>query len=618
MRFVITTLRIVTLSLQLLGSNVSEHPRLKSLNISHLPTVSEALTFDAIEMLANVLDHLKPVQNESINCEDGTQWENGESFMNFILSSSYTGLTGQINFGSDRYRNTFELFIYKLKPGGMMQIGTWSTSNGLKYTEQPSYEETVVDDWRSKPLVVATSLTEPYAMERPSVSALQGNDRYQGFAIDLIEEISKILNFKYIIVIGNQGTGTQRSGRWTGLIGDILSERADLIVTDATVTFERLHVVEFTHPIMHTGITILFQKPMATPPKLFYFARPFSAGIWVAIVVAFVTVSISLFIVGRICNSEWQKLNVTSNYSISQLTFPNTVWFVAGSLLRQNTRVKIRSIPGRIIAAAWWFLCAVVIAMYIASLILYREENFNMLFSDVESLVKNAQEHGIKYGAKKDGATMNFFGSSTDPLYQEIYQHMTENDEEMVSTIEDGVQMALNDRYAFFGEETTIDYITQRNCLLTKYGGLINQNSFGIAMRPGSPYLTAFNTAILRIISMGKLEELKRKWWRHGNCDVQSEEPEEVSPLHIYNILGLIYTVLFGVALAVVSAVVELLIHVHKKSKKLKVGFFKILKLEVKQCFQGNTKPVIDRNLITKPVPENEDNGTTSEVIELS
>nr|AUF73074.1 ionotropic receptor [Anoplophora chinensis] len=567
-------------------------------------------------MLANALKSLKPVENESVNCEDGTQWEHGESVVKQIISSSYTGLTGPINFGSDRYRNTFTLFINELKPHDMVEIGTWNTSNGFKYTKPFSHEETV-DDWKSNPLVVATSLTEPYAMEKQSASILQGNDRYQGFAIDLIEEISKILNFKYIIVIGNQGTGTERSGRWTGIIGDILAERADLIVTDATVTFERLHVVEFTHPIMHTGITILFQKPMATPPTLFYFARPFSARIWVAIVVAFVTVSISLFIVGRICNSEWQKLNITSNYSTSQLTFPNTVWFVAGSLLWQNTRVKIRSIPGRIIAASWWFLCLVVIAMYIAALICYGKEDFDMLFSDVESLVKHAQEHGIKYGAKKDGATMQFFGSSTDPLYQEIYQHMTENDEEMVSTIGDGVQMVLNGRYAFFGEETTIDYITERNCQLTKYGGLINQNSFGIAMRPGSPYLTAFNTAILKLITMGKLEELKRKWWRHGDCEVRSEELEEADPLHIYNILGLIDIVLLGVALAVVSAIVELLLHVHKKSKKLKVGFFKILKLEVKQCFQGNTKPVIDRNLITKPVPENEDNGRT-EAIELS
>ncbi|XP_023310629.1 glutamate receptor ionotropic, kainate 2-like [Anoplophora glabripennis] len=599
--------------LQLVNSNAYEALLSKSWELSYLPTISEFLTFDAIEMLANALKSLKPVENESVNCEDGTQWEHGESVVKQIISSSYTGLTGPINFGSDRYRNTFTLFINELKPHDMVEIGIWNTSNGFKYTKPFSHEETV-DDWKSNPLVVATSLTEPYAMEKQSASTLQGNDRYQGFAIDLIEEISKILNFTYIIVIGN-ATGRPDYGEWTGMIGDVLTKRADLIISDVTVTYERLGAVEFTLPIMYTGITILFQKPMATPPKLFDFAKPFSAGIWVAIVAAFVTVSISLFIVGRMCNSEWQKLNVTSKYSTSQLTFPNTVWFAAGSLFRQNTRVKIRSIPGRIIAATWWLLCLVVIAMYIAALICYREEDFDMLFSDVKSLVKNAKEHDIKYGAKKDGATMQFFGSSAEPLYQEIYQHMIENDEEMVSTIGDGVQMALDSRYAFLGEETTIDYITERYCQLTKYGGLINENSFGIAMRPGSPYLTAFNTAILRLTSMGKLEELKRKWWMQGNC--ASEEPE-AAPLYVYNILDLIHLTLFGVALAAVSAIVELLLHVLKKSKKLNVGFSKILKLEVQQCFKRNTKSVIDRNLITKPVPENEDNGRTSEAIELS
>lgn len=67
------------------------------------------------------------------------------------------GITGHISFGTDRYRNTSELFIHKLMPDGMTQVGTWNTLNGVEYIK-PSYEKPIPYDWRSKPLVVATSL----------------------------------------------------------------------------------------------------------------------------------------------------------------------------------------------------------------------------------------------------------------------------------------------------------------------------------------------------------------------------------------------------------------------------------------------------------------------------
>lgn len=55
---------------------------------------------------------------------------------------------------------------------------------------------------------------------------LTGNDRFEGYAIDLIEELSTILNFDYEIILqhdGNYGIHNNETKRWDGMIGKIIA-----------------------------------------------------------------------------------------------------------------------------------------------------------------------------------------------------------------------------------------------------------------------------------------------------------------------------------------------------------------------------------------------------------
>ena len=55
---------------------------------------------------------------------------------------------------------------------------------------------------------------------------------------------------------------------WTGLIGEIVEERADLIVAPLTINPERAQVMEFSKPFKYQGITIL-QKRVRLAQKSF-------------------------------------------------------------------------------------------------------------------------------------------------------------------------------------------------------------------------------------------------------------------------------------------------------------------------------------------------------------
>lgn len=47
---------------------------------------------------------------------------------------------------------------------------------------------------------------------------------------------------------------------WSGLIGEIVNERADMIVAPLTINPERAEFIEFSKPFKYQGITILEKK----------------------------------------------------------------------------------------------------------------------------------------------------------------------------------------------------------------------------------------------------------------------------------------------------------------------------------------------------------------------
>ena len=92
-------------------------------------------------------------------------------------------------------------------------------------------------------------------MLKESSEELEGNDRYEGICIDLMEELSRALQFNYTIHLNedNAPGAKNENGTWNGLIGDLIEGRADLAIADLTITFEREEVVDFTMQFMNLG-----------------------------------------------------------------------------------------------------------------------------------------------------------------------------------------------------------------------------------------------------------------------------------------------------------------------------------------------------------------------------
>ena len=144
-------------------------------------------------------------------------------------------------------------------------------------------------------------------MLKEKSETLVGNARYEGYSVDLVEEISKILHFNYTIKLvedGKYGSFDKDTGKWNGMIGELQAQKADLVVADITITYEREQGVDFTMPFMNLGVTILYKKPTKKDPNLFSFLSPLSFDVWIYIITAYLAVSLLLFFLSRLSPYE--------------------------------------------------------------------------------------------------------------------------------------------------------------------------------------------------------------------------------------------------------------------------------------------------------------------------
>jgi len=116
------------------------------------------------------------------------------------------GLTDVIKFDHQGFRSDFVLDIVELAPSGLRKCGTWNSTQGVNLTRTYGDQQKEIKEiLANKTLVVSTILSSPYCMRKEATEMLSGNAQFEGYGIDLIHEISKILGFNYSIRLAPDG-----------------------------------------------------------------------------------------------------------------------------------------------------------------------------------------------------------------------------------------------------------------------------------------------------------------------------------------------------------------------------------------------------------------------------
>ena len=138
------------------------------------------------------------------------------------------GLTGVVKFDSQGFRTNFVLDIVELSKDGLKKIGTWNSTEGVNFTRTYGEAYTqIVESLQNKTFIVTTILSSPYCMRKDSSEKLSGNAQFEGYGIDLVHEISKILGFNYtfkLVPDGRYGSLNRETKEWDGMMKELLDQ----------------------------------------------------------------------------------------------------------------------------------------------------------------------------------------------------------------------------------------------------------------------------------------------------------------------------------------------------------------------------------------------------------
>lgn len=538
--------------------------------------VQTALIHDAVNLFANGIRELDSVQSinpQPLSCDNtGETWQYGSSIINYMRSISFEGITGRVTFDQTGRRSGITFDVVALSEHGLEYIGKWSENANVNLEIDPvKFSRFYVAESDAIDTLVVTSIrTQPYFMLKSTPNKQEGNDQYEGYAVDLIHELSRIVGFKYEfkeVKDAKYGVKLTEGGKlvWNGMIGEIISGRADLAIADLTITSSREEAVDFTLPFMNTGISILFKKPTNKVTTLFSFLSPFSLDVWVYVLCAYSGVSIILFIVGHISPYEWtnpypcrQEDSAVMKNSFSLL---NSFWFTIGSLMQQGSDLAPKSMSTRAMAGTWYFFTLIMISSYTANLAAFL--TVEKIVYPIENAKDLSEQTEIKYGCVESGSTRTFFKDSQIEIYKKIYEFM-EKHASYVTSNDNGKEKVEQGNFALFMESTSIEYITERNCNLTQIGSPLDSKNYGIATRKFPPYRKPYrmllSQAILQLQENGMLHVLKNRWWkeRHGvgTCS-DDAKGGGVTELSLANVGGVFVVLLGGMGLAFILALFE-------------------------------------------------------------
>uniref|UniRef100_A0A4W5MAJ3 Glutamate receptor n=1 Tax=Hucho hucho TaxID=62062 RepID=A0A4W5MAJ3_9TELE len=535
-------------------------------NCDHAPftgvSLSPALLYDAMHVVVSAVRELNCSQSvgaTQLTCQSPKIWEHGTSLMNYLRMVELEGLTGHIEFNSKGHRFNYALRVVQSSSEGLRQVGEWHSEHGLSMESDINLlimASTIINTT----LTITTILENPYVMLRPEHQALEGNERYEGFCVDMLRELAELLHFSYrlrLVADGVYGV-PGANGTWTGMVGELISRKADLAVAGLTITSEREKVIDFSKPFMTLGISIMYTAHMTRRPGYWSFLDPFSPGVWLFMLLAYLIVSCVLFLVARLTPYEWCStepcLRGRCKLVLNQYTLGNSLWFPVGGFMQQGSAITPHALSTRCLSAVWWFFTLIIVSSYTANLAAFL--TVHRMEVPIETVDDLADQTTIEYGTMQGGSTMTFFQNSQYQTYQRMWNFMhAKQTSVFVKSTEEGIDRVLNSNYAYLLESTMNEYYRQRNCNLTQIGGLLDSKGYGIGMPLGSVYRDEIDLAVLKLQEDNRLEILKRKWWRGDKCS--KEEDHRAQGLGMENIGGVFVVLLSGLLLAVFMAGLE-------------------------------------------------------------
>ncbi|KAH1143982.1 hypothetical protein GYH30_034280 [Glycine max] len=523
--------------------------RLKRLKSKETPSFnSYALyAYDTVWLVARALDaflkkgsvvsfssdpKLQDTNGSMLHLQSLHVFNDGPTFLETILSTNFTGLTGTVQFDIERNRIHPAYDILNIGGSGMRRVGYWSNYSGLSvvtpeilYKKPPNTStssqqlygviwpgETAAKPrgWvfpnNGKPLRIAVPNRVSY---KEFVSKDKNPPGVRGYCIDVFEAAINLLPYpvprEYILF----GPGN-RNPSYDDLASQVALNNYDAAVGDVTIVPNRTRFLDFTQPYMESGLVVVVPvKEIKSSP--WSFLKPFTAQMWCVTGAFFIFVGTVVWILEHRHNPEFRGRPRKQLMTVFWFSF-STMFFSH----RENTVSGL----GRLVLIIWLFVVLIINSSYTASLTsILTVQQLSSQIEGIDSLISGTQPIGIQEGsfARK---------YLTEELNIQPSRIVTlKNMEAYIDALEkgpkDGGVVAVVDELPYIEI-----LMSSTNCKFRTVGQEFTKSGWGFAFQRDSPLAVDMSTAILQLSENGDLQKIHDKWLLKRDCSAPDSDAD--------------------------------------------------------------------------------------------
>ncbi|KAI3695486.1 hypothetical protein L1987_78483 [Smallanthus sonchifolius] len=516
--------------------------------------------YDSVWLLARALDtFLKSGESITFSSVPKLQSTNGSELrlsalhtfnegprlLQSILSTNFTGLTGEFRFDQDKTLIHPAYDVLNIVGTGFRTVGYWSNLSGLSLDSPeklyakplnsssdtkrlysviwPGDTSVTPRGWvfpnNGKPLRIVVPYRHSYKeVVTKDVRSPQG---VRGYSIDVFEAAVNLLPYpvprKYILY----GDGV-RNPSYSNLVAAVADDTYDAAVGDVTIITNRTRIVDFTQPYMESGLVIVVPvKKSKTSP--WAFLRPFTFEMWLVTGGFFLLVGFVVWILEHRLNSEFRGPPSQQIITIFWFTF-STMFFSH----RENTVSTL----GRLVLLLWLFVVLIINSSYTASLTsILTVQQLSSRIEGIDGMISSNDPIGIQDGSFARNylvQELNIAESRIRPL-----KDTTDYINALRLGPNRGGVAAIVDELPYVEI-----FMTYTKCEFRIVGQEFTKSGWGFAFQRDSPLALDLSTAILQLSENGELQRIHDKWLTSSSCPAQATEID-INSLSLNSFWGL-------------------------------------------------------------------------------
>ncbi|KAJ3708421.1 hypothetical protein LUZ61_012126 [Rhynchospora tenuis] len=457
----------------------------------------------------------------------------GKGLLQNLLSTNFTGVTGQVQFGPSRDLIQPAYDIINVVSTGSRLIGYWSNYSGLS-VDSPEilYRKPHNFSGESRKLYdvvwpggttqqprgwVFPNNGQPLRIGVPNKGSFKqfvsrgsnsgSNSNASGYCIDVFNEAIKLLPYPVpcsFVLIGN-GTSNPI---YDDIINMVAQNKLDAAVGDIAIVKNRTKIVDFTQPYAEAGLVILAPVKHQSS-SAWAFLKPFTLPMWCVIGAFFILVGIVIWILEHRRNDEFRG---TPREQIATM-----FWFSFSTMFfahKQNTV----SVLGRLVLIVWLFVVLIITSSYTASLTsILTVQQLTTGITGLDSLIASRNPIGYQVGKFVKNYLMEELSIPESRLVP-------------LSTIADYAD-ALKRGPQGGGVAAIVDERPYIDIFLSTYcndfrvvGQEFTREGWGFAFQRDSPLAVDLSTAILTLSETGDLQRIHDQWLSTKTCDSEDTD----------------------------------------------------------------------------------------------